>query len=719
MAERVTKDTIEKLDAKLECSICLKQPKLLPCYHVFCKSLCLEKLVTRDGRSLTCPTCRHIVPLLERGVAGLQSDFHIDHLHETRDALNKATESAKTQCGNCEEERATGYCRECQDFLCEKCQAHHQALKKTRSHHIINLQEFQQEFITAKKTTPTCEKHPQTELRIYCDTCKELICYDCTIQLHKDHNYDPVTDVFPKHREELVSSLKPLKHKLDKVQQALKVFDNLAKDIHDQKVTLKADIHKEIDEQHRLLDQRKTQLVGELETLTKQKLEALATQKECVEMTKVKLTSCLEYAEGAIKIGTQYQVLEMKAPVLEIIEQISTEFDQDCLCPKIDFTALITQDKKQLTKLSQSYLKLYSGSRDASVNGDLKKATINQIAQFELSIDTYPSLVVDAMVTHCQSRTVINYQIVKSNNKYQITYTPTKRGIHEINLTINGTHVRGSPFTVVAMPQPHTLGVPSKVISNLKRPWGVAVNSKGHVIVAEYTSGRIMIYDKNYEQIQTFDSRGNASAGVTIDGDDNIYVSDREKHNVQKFTANGQFLSAVGTKGNQRLQFNAPCGLSYNNTNDKVYVSDNFNNRVQVLNTDLTFHSIINTIGLKQTADISFDSVGNAYIANFNAHNVMVCDSNGKLLRKFGTKGNGPRQLSYPLGITVSNTDTVYVAEMSGNRISIFKTNGEFIHSIGSKGTKEGEFSGPAGIAIDSEGHIVVTDRESGRIQVF
>ncbi len=259
-------------------------------------------------------------------------------------------------------------------------------------------------IITAKKTTPTCEKHPQTELRIYCDTCKELICYDCTIRLHKDHNCDPVTDVFPKHREELVSSLKPLKHKLDKVQQALKVFDNLAKDIHDQRANLEADIHKEIDEQHRLLDQRRIELVGELEMLTQQKLEALATQRERVEITKVKLTSCLEYAEGAIETGTQCQVLEMKAPVLERIEHISTEFDPDFLFPKSDFTSLLVNDKEQLKKLYKLYLLLHTCTSDASVNREMLTTTVNQTARFELSFDIYPSLiVVDSTITHCQS----------------------------------------------------------------------------------------------------------------------------------------------------------------------------------------------------------------------------------------------------------------------------------------------------------------------------
>ncbi len=113
MAERVTTtEALKKLDTQLECSLCLddfKQPKLLPCFHVFCKSPCLEKLVTKDGCSLTCPTCRHIVPLSERGVAGLQSDFHIDHLFEIRDAFNKAEDDDAENCDNCEAGKPTGY----------------------------------------------------------------------------------------------------------------------------------------------------------------------------------------------------------------------------------------------------------------------------------------------------------------------------------------------------------------------------------------------------------------------------------------------------------------------------------------------------------------------------------------------------------------------------------------------------------------------------------
>ena len=717
MAQGVTKDEIKKIDSKLECSICLdtfKQPKLLPCYHVFCKSPCLEKLVIKGSRSLTCPTCRHVVPLSERGVAGLQSDFHIDHLFEIRNALNKSAESAKTYCGNCEKETSTGYCQECQDFLCDKCQVNHKWLKLTRDHQIIGFQEFQKnvlKIIQAKKKIRTCGKHSGTELKIYCDTCKELICYYCTIRLHKGHNCDPVADVFSKHKKELESNLRPLKQKLNKVQQALMVFDNLVKEIHNHRATLEADIHKEIDDQHRLLDQRRTELIGELKMLTEHKLKVLATQRENIEMTRVKLISCLEYTEGAIKTGTQCQILEMKVPALKRIKHIqSTDFVLDSLYPKINFTTVVKKDKDILKEKGKSFLKLIEVDVcNGSVDSGIEKVTVNEKAKFELSVDTYQSLV-DAKVTFLHSHTMLECQVIKRDNKCQITYKPNYKGRYEINLTISGKHIKGSPFTVVAMPQPQTLGMPSQVITNLKSPWGVAVNSKGHIIVADNGSGQIIIYNENYIYIRAFNSQSCTPAGVTVDDKDNIYVSDCEKHNVQKFTANGQFLLAVGTKGNQKLQFNTPCKLEYKKA---IYVSDYLNNRIQVLNTDLTFHSMINVIGLKQPAGVSFDSIGNIYIANFGGNNVIVCDSNGKLMRTFGTHSDFPGLLNRPLGITVSNTDIVYVAELSGHRISIFTKDGKFIHSFGE------QLHWPSGLAIDSKKSIVVTNRKNGHIQVF
>ena len=328
MAElsKIAEEAVKKIDSKLECSICLdnfKQPKLLPCFHIFCKSPCLERLVVQDreGKSLHCPTCRHLVRLPDNGVAGLQTDFHIDHLFEIQESLNKAKESQKTSCEKCKKFPASGFCRDCRKFVCDKCTEIHQMWEDLAGHKIVGMNEVlvdATKLLPTKKQVPRCKKHSSKKLKIYCNTCSELICSDCTIGLHKDHNYELVLDVFPKHKEEIVSSLKPVRENLDKVNLALKVFDTRAKEINDQRESVEADINREIDRQHQILDQRRVQLVGSLDMLTQQNLKGLATQREHVEVLHAKMSSCLEYAEGGLETGTEGEVLAMKAPVLEL-----------------------------------------------------------------------------------------------------------------------------------------------------------------------------------------------------------------------------------------------------------------------------------------------------------------------------------------------------------------------------------------------------------------
>ncbi len=57
---------------------------------------------------------------------------------------------------------------------------------------------------------------------------------------------------------------------------------------------------------------------------------------------------------------------------------------------------------------------------------------------------------------------------------------------------------------------------------------------------------------------------------VAIDGEGNILVTDYIC--IQKFTPEGKFLTSVSTKDNGPLQFFNPHGITYNRTNNKVYV---------------------------------------------------------------------------------------------------------------------------------------------------
>ena len=93
-SQAVAKHALKKLEDQLTCAICLdafKDPKLLQCFHVYCKD-CLQRLVVQDRQgqlSLRCPICRQCTLLPPANESGLQPAFHIHHLFEIQDALEK------------------------------------------------------------------------------------------------------------------------------------------------------------------------------------------------------------------------------------------------------------------------------------------------------------------------------------------------------------------------------------------------------------------------------------------------------------------------------------------------------------------------------------------------------------------------------------------------------------------------------------------------------
>ena len=110
------------------------------------------------------------------------------------------------------------------------------------------------------------------------------------------------------------------------------------------------------------------------------------------------------------------------------------------------------------------------------------------------------------------------------------------------------------------------------------------------MVVSEFSGHCVSVFGPNGHKLHSFGTRGSGQGqfmnptGVALDCEENILVADKNNHRIQKFSADGHFLAAVGTKGSGRLQFSNPKGIAVNKSNNKVYVVDKGNSRVQVLN---------------------------------------------------------------------------------------------------------------------------------------
>ncbi len=142
-------------------------------------------------------------------------------------------------------------------------------------------------------------------------------------------------------------------------------------------------------------------------------------------------------------------------------------------------------------------------------------------------------------------------------------------------------------------------------------PSGVGITPEGNLVVTDQFNNRVQVIDQEGNALQTFGQQGsgegefNQPIDAEVDAEGNIYVTDSINSRVQVFDKNGNFLSAFGepaldAEGNvvPPLALGAPSPYGdpldlepgkFNWTggsdlkDDKLYVGDFFQGRVQVL----------------------------------------------------------------------------------------------------------------------------------------
>jgi len=145
---------LKELKQEITCPLCLdtfREPKLLSCDHVYCKSPCLEDLLVQSRSStITCPECRVVTQVTANDVNNLRTAYRVNRLKEVVVRMKK----------------------------CPKPDA-------VRGTDRLEVNIF-------------CKLHPSQSLDIFCSTrtCQRLICRDCVVvdRTHENHDYDLVDE---------------------------------------------------------------------------------------------------------------------------------------------------------------------------------------------------------------------------------------------------------------------------------------------------------------------------------------------------------------------------------------------------------------------------------------------------------------------------------------------------------------------------------------------
>ncbi len=195
---------------------------------------------------------------------------------------------------------------------------------------------------------------------------------------------------------------------------------------------------------------------------------------------------------------------------------------------------------------------------------------------------------------------------------------------------------------------------------SLVRPYSIATDSRGRVIVTDPGAGGVHIFDFAEHKYKFLERQGKSKDAmlapqcVAVDAHDNIYVTDSNAGVIFVFDAGGKFLHALGSLKGGEGYFKRPTGIAVDSAAQKIYVTDTLRDQIFVL--DMEGH-VLQTIGKTGQAEGEFNlptelrlDGPNLIVVDAMNFRVQVFDRSGAFQYSVGQIGDSPGAMFRPKG---------------------------------------------------------------------
>jgi sugar lactone lactonase YvrE len=260
-------------------------------------------------------------------------------------------------------------------------------------------------------------------------------------------------------------------------------------------------------------------------------------------------------------------------------------------------------------------------------------------------------------------------------------------------------------------------------LEGLYRPYGVAVDGRGRIAIADPGRRLVHLYDPAHRATRRIEGEGSARlvypVGVAFAGS-TLLVADAQAGAVRAYDERGAAVPLpVALPPLVR-----PSAVAVDLERGRLFVADTAEHVVHVLPLGGGEARRLGGRGgepgrFNFPTHLAVDGEGRLAVCDAMNFRVQVFDAELRPVAVFGRLGDGMGDLSRPKGIVVDREGVVFVVEGYFDVIQAFDLTGRLLGVIGGSGVQPGKFWLAGGLALDGAGRLFVADTFNARVQVF
>ena len=629
--------------------------------------------------------------------------------------MSRIQERGETVCGTCDENnKAEAYCEDCSSGICSNCVGMHKRVKVFKSHKVVSLHSAQPHSSTDLPIP--CTIHPSEAIKYYCISCSTLACSDCILD-HKEHDCRHLDKAQEDERAELQSVLDEVEKTIPSIVGAIERISDVIKYTCANGEKATEEVNEAFKRINAAIEKRRLEILEEVKTSVAAKTTQLEIQKEGLEKITAGLQLSLDSGRVACTEYSAIETLAIKAFIHRASKGLLEESHSTDFHPVNNGNLKVIINPSKVMEMVSSVGNVISVSPYpplCSLVGVNPKLDIGVAKGCECVVtlqtrDSKGEDITERGLAKVRARITCPSSVVEvsdclvndlDNGRYEIKFSEFNEGQHQLHITIGDVSISGSPFTVNVR-NFTTMKSPLITQKTNKSPGYMNI---GHNNVRYVSLDRsILVYRNGVRDNEIPHSKlgGDSLRGIAVDEESEVlFVSSIKTDQIIKASFNGDVIASVGKTGSGQLEFNCPMGLCLTKR-DLLLIADNYNKRVQVLGSDLSY---IRSIPCQSEVwGVAVDSTGNVHAAATDR--VEVFSINGDKIMEYGERVLSIAsdvaflsfQRRYSFVTNVLNDDS----GIADGEVYIFDwSNDTVVHSF--------LVGDPLGITIDQEGMIFI-----------